>query len=182
MKLRNILAGAGCLAALALATSASAYDLGVLAIGSPLSQSVTDPAGPVDDVFNFSIQPPPLSTYGQLIDFFVAGKNGSITSNVFTSGTISLYNAADTLLDQVDLTIIPGGAALTPTDSVNLQPGDYHFVVDGVMAAPGGNYTFGVFGAAVPEPAAWAMMIVGVGLIGATLRVRARREENLTVA
>ena len=34
------------------------------------------------------------------------------------------------------------------------------------------GFTFGIGGAAVPEPASWAMMIAGFGLVGATMRRR----------
>jgi hypothetical protein len=39
----------------------------------------------------------------------------------------------------------------------------------------------GVAGA-VPEPATWAMMILGFGMVGAGLRLRRRREEDFTAA
>jgi len=181
MKLRNILAGAGVLAALAFASAASAttVNMGTLSASTPLSASVTA-HGTVDDTFNFNIQPPPLTTYGQFIDFFVQGKNGKLLSDVFSSGTISLFDSTNTLLDQVGILSAPGAGSTTVTDVMNLGVGDYHFEVNGTIASSSpGNYTFGVFGAAVPEPAAWGMMIMGLGLIGSTLRVRARREQGV---
>src|ERR1700761_1327901 len=71
MKLRNILAGAGVVAALAFASAASAtpYFLGDLSTTAPLSISVHDTGTSVDDPFNFSIVPPPLTTYGQLVNY-----------------------------------------------------------------------------------------------------------------
>jgi hypothetical protein len=180
MKLRNILAGAGVVAALAFASAASAttYDLGPLSISTPLAVSVTA-SGAVNDEFDFSIAPPPLTTYGQLIDFFVQNNSGKLLSNVFTDGTVTLYDSTNAVLDTVDISTAPDAGSTTLTDTINLGVGSYHFVVKGDMAAPSGNYTFGIFGAAVPEPASWAMMILGVGLIGASLR---RRQSVATLA
>jgi len=48
---------------------------------------------------------------------------------------------------------------------------------DGVFLTSAGGATFGTppaTGGGVPEPAAWALMIMGFGLAGATLRARAR--------
>ena len=51
-------------------------------------------------------------------------------------------------------------------------------VTDGVDLL---NYTGGVAIAAVPEPATWAMMIVGFGAIGSSLR-RANRRTKVRYA
>src|ERR1700761_2064663 len=83
MKLRNILAGAGVVAALAFASAASAtpYFLGDLSTTAPLSISVHDTGTSVDDTFNFSIVPPPLTTYGQLVNYFVQNNAGTTLSD-----------------------------------------------------------------------------------------------------
>src|ERR1700761_1585716 len=145
MKLRNILAGAGVVAALAFASAASAdtYNLGNLSITKPLSVSVSDTGTSVDDTFNFSIVPPPLTTYGQLVNYFVSNPtNGATISDVFSSGTISLYDATNTLLDQVSIFGNAGIGATTVTDATILPVGDYHFVVDGTVYNNGPvNYT-----------------------------------------
>lgn len=61
-----------------------------------------------------------------------------------------------------------GGAAYTPlTDAGSLQTFDLPFTINGVAA-----------NAAVPEPASWALMIGGVGLVGGALR---RRKVRTTV-
>ena len=46
---------------------------------------------------------------------------------------------------------------------------------------PQGNFNFEVAAAAVPEPGTWAMMLVGFGMIGGTVRYR-RRKTTLAIA
>lgn len=182
MKLKTILAGAGVLAALALATSASAanvgtYNLGILTASGGLSQAVTGDTGAIDDIFNFSINPPPLNSYGQLIDFAQTGQSGvfapGATIGLFTSGGVAIGPAQE-------IATLGGLGSLGDTLTERLGPGSYYVEVVGTAAdSQAINYGLSIFGAAVPEPAAWAMMIVGLGLIGSTLRVRARREQGV---
>jgi hypothetical protein len=184
MKLLNILAGAGVVAALALAfatgASSTPYHLGALTASAPLSQSVSA-KGSVDDIFDFQINPPPLRTYGQLVDFLVAGQSG-----LFDVGaTIGLYTSAGNLLGSLNsIATIPGFMVSTgATTTVPLMPGDYYVEVKGHVSNPAGaNYTMGVFGAAVPEPATWVMLIGGLGLMGASLRLSRRSSKAMTLA
>jgi hypothetical protein len=62
---------------------------------------------------------------------------------------------------------------------ITLGPGEYTISVDGVAS---GGPSVGIgsnisFSAAVPEPATWGMMIVGLGMVGSTLRLRARKRD-----
>lgn len=58
----------------------------------------------------------------------------------------------------------------------------YHAFADNVSLTRNGvttTYNFEIAGGAVPEPATWAMLILGMGLVGGTMRSRRR---NVTVA
>jgi len=178
MKVGSFLAGMGLVASLAFAASSAsaAVNLGVLSAGpTGLSASVNAPTGSYAEDFTFSIVPPPLSAYGQLINFAIAGISGT-----FTSGTIALYSGAPgsgTLLGSIDPLAVFPGVALGDTPTVGLVPGNYYVHLAGNVTDPlGANFTLGVFGAAaVPEPATWATMIAGLGMLGAALRFRSRK-------
>jgi len=68
--------------------------------------------------------------------------------------------------------LVEGPGQLSDT----LAAGDYSLRLSGVATGPGGGYlTFAVrpvASAAIPEPAAWALMLAGFGLTGAALRRR----------
>lgn len=52
--------------------------------------------------------------------------------------------------------------------------GEYYYNNGGVQANAGGPYELSVNVAGVPEPASWALMLVGVGAMGGALRSRRR--------
>jgi hypothetical protein len=56
-------------------------------------------------------------------------------------------------------------------DAMWANPGGGFELGDGNLLSEGGNAGYALFGA-VPEPASWAMMIIGFGMTGATLRRR----------
>jgi fibro-slime domain-containing protein len=76
---------------------------------------------------------------------------------------------------------LPGvhGTESTTIDLGTLTAGSHDsievFYAD--RAQVGANLLIGVAGAAVPEPATWAMMLMGVGMIGAGLRMARRRND-----
>lgn len=78
-----------------------------------------------------------------------------------------------------DCTELPTGSFSETFD--NLTPGKYSLETSdtGFAGSPGatanGNFTFDI--TAVPEPATWAMMLFGVGMIGAGLRMARRKSD-----
>jgi hypothetical protein len=68
-------------------------------------------------------------------------------------------------------------ASFHGNDGFAVSSGNHTIFVQGNLIGPGGTYegSVNVLGAAVPEPATWGMMIVGMGMVGAGLRLRKRR-------
>jgi hypothetical protein len=85
--------------------------------------------------------------------FYPAGIGGGFDLNFAGGETVSLYTSDASGFADI-------GSTLT------IAPGHYTFVLDGSSFAGQGDLTV----ASVPEPAAWALMIGGFGLAGATLR------------
>ena len=88
--------------------------------------------------------------------------------------TLSAYNASHSLIESFDLPITHGSNA-----------GDFVGIMDpgiayAVLSGPSSDYVFvdnveGTLTGGVPEPAAWAMILLGVGGVGAALRARRPR-------
>jgi hypothetical protein len=87
--------------------------------------------------------------------------------------TLSAYNSSDALIESFLLPITSGSNA---GDFVGIKdPG----IASAVLSGPSGDYIFidnveGV-GSGVPEPASWALMILGMGGVGFALRGRASK-------
>lgn len=85
------------------------------------------------------------------------------------------------LFDDKPLTRVSTGALeLWTLGTTKVDAGRHALKVTGYYGAKGGSYagTFNFGTAAVPEPAAWGMMIVGFGLVGAAMRRRTKVTVN----
>lgn len=115
-------------------------------------------------------------TFTATIDF-----DNTLAGNYWLSLTTSTPGLLFTALT---VTPITGSGSITyvggPTSSISLLPGylgigSYHLSFSGQSpngGAESGNLTFRV---AVPEPSTWAMMLLGFGAIGLSMRGRRRR-------
>jgi hypothetical protein len=139
------------------------------------------PRGPSDETqidYTFSIATPVDLLYGQTINSVLGNKVA------LGGGTIQLLDltTATALTPVVNLTPDTGGfSATTINYDVNLtDTGDLYAleVIGSVPVRPTSTstinvqYSASVFATAVPEPTTWAMMILGVGGIGAAIRRR----------
>jgi PEP-CTERM motif len=105
------------------------------------------------------------------IGYFVGGSNTKdYNNNCSTTGCDAtpfatywyVENGGNQWLQEVDWTL-PTGAGWTTIDSVTFSQ------IDGGDGAIVAGLTFGT---SVPEPAAWGVMLIGLGLAGAALRRR----------
>jgi hypothetical protein len=133
----------------------------------------------------------------------IAWSDASVTSPTFTA-TIDFANTLagnywlslttstpDLFFTALTVTPIIGSGSITyvggPTQAITLLPGSlgvgtYHLTFAGnspTGGAESGNLTFRL---AVPEPGTWAMMLLGFGAIGLTMRGRRRRPALAQIA
>ncbi|MBN8830712.1 MAG: PEP-CTERM sorting domain-containing protein [Sphingomonadales bacterium] len=119
-----------------------------------------------------------------------SNKTGAINDNFsFTvpAGTVSGFIgsiALKTKLDVVLTSVLLDGKSLFTQDLTGYEekwsladtivgPGTHIIQVLGNWGTGGGSYSGTLnFSPAVPEPATWAMMIAGLGLVGASMRYR----------
>ena len=111
------------------------------------------------------------------IDYFDEATGKSVGGHYVT-----LYDIGDLKLSFVD----PGGDHFGATDGALDVTVDYAFsgtakriVLSGYRGTPKGakariDFAFGESAKGVPEPAAWAVMLLGFGVVGASLRARRR--------
>ncbi len=97
-----------------------------------------------------------------------------------TQWTLSAYDASSTLIESF---LLPITHASDAGDFVGIKDPGIKFAV---LSGASGDYIFidnvtGI-GGGVPEPATWALMLGGFGLIGATLRRRLIRTVQATCA
>lgn len=98
----------------------------------------------------------------------------SITNVDFTSAT----------LNGISLALSPTGVFETGGISLATLAGNQTLVINGTSGGNGsfgGNVSFAPAGGVVPEPATWALMILGFGLVGGMMRRRASTPSNVKV-
>ncbi|HRD34525.1 MAG TPA: FxDxF family PEP-CTERM protein [Rhodocyclaceae bacterium] len=161
MKLTKTAAAVTLSLGLGLASSANAaidLDFGTVAVGSQFN-GLVNVLGAFQDTFRFSVATPLISS-------------GSIT-NVKLTGFYDIADLSYSLFTQAGTPIIENiGAGITTGGP--LAVGNYYFTVTGTGTGIGGAgaYAYAVGTAPIPEPEAYAMMLAGLGIVGAMARRR----------
>lgn len=155
--------------------NATVTDLGNVnpAIPTTFTGSVLSP-GPFNDIFSFIL--PPNSGSGYSILNFPLSIPGAENFNTVIS-SISLYSNADGILFNGDDTnvasfLVPGGNTIGFTGEPSLG-GSMYISISGIAnGSLGGLYSGSISVSAIPEPETYAMLLAGLGIIGAIVRRR----------
>lgn len=159
----------GAASALLLATAASAASVDITEAVGALDNA--SPLGYSSDAFAY------LNGQTFVDDFSFSL---STTSRIYLD--IASITSARKGLQFTQILLRPDIATLTPAtggplsfDFGALQPGFYLLTVAGVgSGVAGGSYHLDLYAQAVPEPQSIALMLAGVGVVGAAARRRAR--------
>lgn len=127
-------------------------------------------AGAFSETFTFTL-PNDGVTSASLVTIAV----NRLTNINFTSAT----------LNNVAFTFSPTGVfEFGSVNGISTMAGQQTLVVNGTSGGNGsfgGNISFAPAGGVVPEPATWALMILGFGLVGGMMRRRAGSPANVNV-
>jgi hypothetical protein len=171
ISVKSLFAGAALVSALALTVPVSAATIITPLVGGPFS--LANPLGTL---------PATVLSKGNTYDFtftLVPPLNGgtfSVQAQAQTTGP----TAASQLISYNLFEGTPGSGVLIGSSSLDFSPvvafspvaDNYYMEI--TYIAKSGEVASGSIFAAVPEPAAWSMMLVGFGLLGGALRRRAR--------
>ena len=163
-------------AGISMSASAVTHTLGAASPGLPLSfNSGAVPIGPFNDIFTFSLPANSGSGYS-VINFPVPGFFNTLlaTASLVSNPDGVLFNGDDSALTTVVSTAnqiaFTWGAAAS---------GNYYLNVAGITNGEfGGLYNGAITVTAVPEPESYAMLLAGLGVMGAIAVRRNKRNQG----
>ena len=164
MKKLKLAVGAAFVVA-AFSAAAADYDVGTLTGLYVHNTSVT---GSISDTYTFDIASSnPVASSSS----YVTSSFGALSILGISGFTVQLFNSFNSALGTATYDGLGNYVLNTgPLAAAN----DYYFKVTGTATGvAGGNYTFTL--APVPEPASYAMLLAGLGIMGAVARRRQSR-------
>ena len=183
MRIRGALIAAGFLTAcLGTAAQADTYDFGTIGDSTTFTSNTINhkTSGSYTDYFTFNTT--------ELLAEFTTGAFTESAPFGITSADLTLYaGMIGSGMEIATSGIFDPMTMVTPTVAGrDLAPGDYYIKSDVVVPSGSmGSYTVTATTqvSAAPEPGTWALMLLGLGLVGFSLRTaRSPRRKNLTLA
>ncbi len=175
--LKTLIAGAAVLSVLAIAAPASAVTIVTPFLSGPFS--LTNPLGTIPATklvtgntydFSFTLATPVGSaTSVQLLAQLL--KHGQSTPEMIQYSLYSGTSGSGTFITQ-------SSSDFSPTIAFTPAAGNYYVEVNYIAVS--GEVAGGTLTSSVPEPASWAMMLVGFGALGVALRRRAAKVASVT--
>ncbi|MDE2403606.1 MAG: PEP-CTERM sorting domain-containing protein [Sphingomonadales bacterium] len=129
-------------------------------------------------ITSFSLADLSATLAGEFVNAFTTNSASTYLSNSLDIGNWVRSNsglAINTWTANTDI----GNLRQAHIDGVPLAAGDFYVIkIQGTAAVNNSNYTGTLNSTSVPEPATWAMMLVGFGAVGFAMR---RRQEQAKV-
>ena len=167
-----------CVATLAVASFGAhanmTVNIGTVVPGTSFSQVIQQQVGGFIDKWNFTITQPTFSA-GSVSNLAITVAPLGNLYNI-TGLSAQLYTSTNILVENLDTN--PASTADLKVGSGLFTPGNYYFSLSGVGNGKfGGQYVFAVTTLPVPEPESYAMLLAGLGVMGA-IAVRRKKSKQ----
>ena len=179
MNIKTLAKSVACVATLAAASFNSQaanfnIDVGTIVAPATFSQVLQKSVGSFTDTWNFTIDAPTFSA-GSVSNLAISVPNLSLFN--ISGLSAQLYTSTDFLVDDLDDNV--GSTSQIKVGSGLFSPGSYYFKLSGTAdGAFGGQYVFAVTTLPVPEPESYAMLLAGLGVMGAIAMRRNKRKAD----
>lgn len=184
MKIKSIVKSIAAIAVLsgaAVGANAAVYNLGPVAVGVPKDFAALS-SGTIADLFTFDL--PANGGSGYSVTNFTL-----LPSSLYNSilSTMSLLTDPDNSValtgllngdeDPVISSVTPGGSSLTMAAPASAGGHMFLYVTGLTTGSAGGIYTGAISVTAVPEPENYAMLLAGLGVMGAIALRRKKKSD-----